>query len=184
MNPLDALFLIMIAALISLVLAKLGIPGFTWKIVWILTLTISWLVINFSLWIEPPGNGTAYSVNFLFGWMYMLPVTAIFWLLQAVFFGCWPRLRSKPGFQRACRLGADLTLVLIVALFLYGTFGCISRESAIAAATRHASRQGLVALGTPHATWSWNRWSIKFGDDSGPFVDVSRTGALLGGRAR
>ncbi len=181
MDPPDAIFLITVVGPVSLVLAKLGIPAFTWRRVWLLTPVVSWLVVNYELWMVPPDNGMAYGIAFWLGWLWLLPVTAFLWLLQALLFLMLPRLRGSQAFQRACRRGAKLALALIVALVLFGTFGWISSDRAIQIATRHLSRQEHAPSGAPHAVWSWSNWTVRFGDDSGPFVNVSRTGALMGG---
>jgi hypothetical protein len=103
-------------------------------------------------------------------------------MIQAVIIRFVPRLPDMKSFQLICRVGVYGSLATAAILLLYGLFGWIGSERAAAVATRHLTKMGHPPQSTPHASWSWFRWTITF--DDGSFVDVSRNGDLLGGGSR
>ena len=181
MDPNVALLLILVVVPVALVLAKLGRPGSTWIRAWAITAVTGWIFSTFELWLNPPGNGLAYTVAFGLGWIWALPVTAVLWLIQALLFRIKPGIRDDAGFQSRCRIGADLSRVLALLLILDGLFGWISADRAITIANAHFSRQGHMPPGTTHAIWSWSNWTVQYGDESGSGIEISRTGAVTGG---
>ncbi len=181
MDPNLALAFLYFVVPVALVLTKLSAPRFTWFKVWALTALSGWLLVNYDNWIDPPHNGLAGAVALSLGWIASLPITAMLWLLQSLVFRLRPRLRESLVFHSRCRIGSDLCKVLIVLLTLFGLFGWISADKAVKIAEHHLSTQGRFPTGTPHVIWSWDGWTVQFGDESGPAIEISRTGRLMGG---
>lgn len=140
------------------------------------------MAANCALELVPPENGVAYFAAPWFGRVYGFMVTAVLWLLQAAFFLIKPRLRQSEILKSTCRKGAKITATICAALLLFGLFGWISGDRAIEIASRFLQRQGRLPPGKPSAVWSWSCWTVQFGNGERPFVEVSRAGALMGGR--
>lgn len=182
MTPIDALYLLLIVVPVGLVFARFCLPGVSWPHIWLLTPAASWLIVNLALWLDPPDNGAAYVVSTFLGWIWSLPVLLVLWVSQALLICLAPRLPAMRSTQRAAKAGLYATSTLALVFLIYGLFGWIGSDRAIAVAMRFVSRMGPPSQSAPHATWSWFQWHVRFED--GSFVDVSRNGRLLGGGGR
>ena len=145
---------------------------------------VSWLAVNYSMWIEGPGNGLTYSVGFLLGWIWAMPIVVFLWLLSKVLHWVAPRLSQSRGFMVARMLVLLAALFTSAALVVHGILGWISRSTAIEIAETHFARSA-VAVGLPlEADWLWWTWHVHPLGEATPYVDISRSGALLGGQGR
>ena len=184
MRPSDSVCLLILAAPFAFVLARPRYSILTWRTIAFFSALMSWLAVNYSSWIDGPGNGLSSSVGFLFGWVWGLPFVICLWLMSALLHRIAPRLSDSRGYS-VVRTFILLAVVLTTAtLVVHGLFGWISRGTAIEIAERHFARSS-IATGLPlDASWSWWTWRVHPIGEATPYVDISRSGALIGGQGR
>ncbi len=165
------LFLIVPAAWIA---AKLAFPKLSWPIIWFSTAASSWIVGQLVFWAHPPDNGLAAGLMAVLGWIYMLPVLAIF----SLFYFALRRWSGTVG----TRLVLAVLLALTVAIPFSASRRWISEAEAIARVRAELEKDSYTTITIEQAVQTSNGWTVYATLDGKPHYPVylSRSGQCTG----
>jgi hypothetical protein len=170
----DAFMMLLLTVPACLVAAKLAYPKLAWTVIILATPAFSWIVANAILWAHPPDNGFAGAVMFLTGWIYMLPILGVFWLIYLP-------MRRWSGSHGA--RGAMVGLfVLTVALPVAACFRWIPESKAREAASYELRNRGHSEFKIRDAERTWDGWTlhVTLSDQVDYPVYLSRSGFCSG----
>jgi hypothetical protein len=170
----DAFMMLLFTVPACLVAAKLAYSEIPWKVIWLATAVLSWIVSNAILWAFPPNNGFAGAVMLFTGWIYMLPILGVFSLVYLLM----RRWRGSRGARAAAVGFFALTVVLPVA----GCLRWIPESKAREVASYELQNRGHSEFEIRTAQRTWDGWILHValpGQSDYP-VYLSRSGFCSG----
>jgi hypothetical protein len=170
----DAFMMLLITIPACLVAAKLAYSGLSWKVIWVVTPVLSWIVGNAILWAYPPDNGFTGAFTLFTGWVYMLPILGVFSLVYL------PMRRWRGS--RGARAAAVGLFVLDVALPVAGCFRWIPESKAREIASYELQNRGHSEFKIRGAERTWDGWilHVSLANQSDYPVYLSRSGFCSG----
>jgi hypothetical protein len=165
-------------------LIPLGVIAYQWKqdtSWWKLTIAasvLSWLFFNASMRIDPPDNGFANAVYYVSGWFWMLPLLGLLYIFSLGFNLVFKNFSNSTLRKDIGKYGFRVFSVLSTFCVLWGVFGQMNSERAIAEARKQLKKYNYTISGREYAVFEDGHWIVKYPDTDFKEIGLQRNGSI------
>ncbi len=146
-----------------------------WTVATLICAALSWVYLN--LWmmvLDPPDNGFTSFVYLVSGWLWMLPIFAVFLLPFRL-------MENRLTTEKKSQIGAcgfSICAGITALILLWNLFGRMSENRAIIQARLELHRRGLEPRGKQIPIYEDGHWVVRFPECEFREISLTRNGRM------